>query len=116
MMQMTPPATIRRRAVAVVVSPLVFGATGHLRANILGYSYPSSRLGPHLLPQSVRPKPILERLHAEIMHLTIVLDGVALQGLGGVWMDVGHDVRRYFFQGAAPSPSLRRLGYRNFRL
>src|SRR5271166_346422 len=67
------------------------------------------RLGPDFLAQPMSSKPILQGFEADIVNLAVVLDGVALQRLGGIGMDVGHDVRGDLFQRSALDPGLRCL-------
>ena len=65
---------------------------------------PAPRLGPDLLLQTMRPKPHLDRLNEQVMHLHILIEGVTLQRLRGVWMEIEHEMGGGFFERAPPAP------------
>jgi hypothetical protein len=49
----------------------------------------SARFGLDLLPQTMRLEPVFERFDADVVDLAVVLDGVALERLVIIRMDVG---------------------------
>ena len=88
--------TCHAYAAALHAEPEPPALTGHL-----------PRLGPDLLAQTMRSEPSLQGFEAYIVDLAVVLDGVALQRLGSIRMNVGHDMGRDFLQRPALDPGRR---------
>src|SRR5215217_5269414 len=84
-----------------IVGVLGFTTLLHDLADV---TLPAPRLGPDLLLQTMRPKPHLDRLNEQVMHLHILIEGVTLQRLRSVRMEIQHNMGGSFFECAPPDP------------